>query len=293
VQTCLILNPSARGDKAEALCSRLGALIPNCVVWRTCVQGEARSLAAQAVRQGFATIVAAGGDGTVNEVANGIADVPHGLASVRLGLLPLGTINVFARELGLPRNLRAAARTLAAGREMGIDLGRVEFADGGGPRCFLQLAGAGIDSRAVKLVSWELKKKIGPLAYIAAAFKALREEQPWITVEGAGAPSGQLVLVGNGRFYGGSFETFPGASLQDGLLDVCVLPKVTLWRAAQAGAGLITGHPLRFGPRSHYRWPTVTLRSSTPVSVQLDGELAGELPVRFSVMPKALRVIVP
>ncbi len=101
MQTCVIFNPSARGEKAEVFCSKIASLYPNCVVRRTAAQGQARSLAAQAVREGFSTVVAAGGDGTANEVVNGIGDVPGGFGSARLGILPLGTVNVFARELGL------------------------------------------------------------------------------------------------------------------------------------------------------------------------------------------------
>jgi YegS/Rv2252/BmrU family lipid kinase len=247
------------------------------------------------VREGYATIVAVGGDGTANEVVNGMADVPHGLASARLGIMPLGTVNVFARELGLPRDLPGAARTLAAGREMTVDLGRAEFtADGAGQcRYFLQLAGAGLDARAVELVSWELKKKTGPLAYIAAGLQALREKQALISVEGAGHASGQLAMVGNGRFYGGSFEFFPEASLRDGLLDVCVAPQVTLWRALQVVLGMATGRVHRFWPVRRFSAPTVTLTSASRVGFQLDGEFVGELPVTFSVLPQVLRVIVP
>ncbi len=252
-------------------------------------------MAAQAVREGFATIVAAGGDGTANEVVNGIADVPQGLASVRLGIVPLGTINVFARELGLPRDLDGAARTLEAGREMTMDLGRAEFtADGRRQgRHFLQLAGAGLDARAVELVSWSLKKKTGPLAYVVAGLEALRETQSVITVEGAHPAAGELVLLGNGRYYGGSFELFPGASLRDGCLDVCVLPSVTAWRAVQTVLGLATGRVQRFLPTRSFRLPTLTLSSRSRVSLQLDGEFAGELPATFSISPLALRVIVP
>ncbi len=258
-------------------------------------QGQARQLAAQAVREGFATIVAAGGDGTANEVVNGMADVPQGLASARLGIVPLGTVNVFARELGLPRDLAGAARTLAAGREMTMDLGRAEFTADGQAQCryFLQLAGAGLDARAVELVSWELKKKAGPLAYAVAGLKALRENQPAITIEGAGPAAGELVLVGNGRYYGGSFEFFPEASLRDGLLEVCVLPKVNVWHALQAVLGLATGGVHRFWPSRRFRSSTVTLTSASRVGLQLDGEHVGELPVTLSVLPQSLRVIVP
>jgi diacylglycerol kinase family enzyme len=138
-----------------------------------------------------------------------------------------------------------------------------------------------------------LKKKTGPLAYVVAALKALRENHPVIDIQGAGPDSGQLVLLGNGRFYGGSFEVFPGASLRDGLLDVCVLPTVSFWRPLQLALGMASGQVHRFWASRHFRCATLTLRSSSRVGLQLDGEYAGELPATFSVLPQALRVIVP
>jgi diacylglycerol kinase family enzyme len=102
-----------------------------------------------------------------------------------------------------------------------------------------------------------------------------------------------LVLLGNGRFYGGSFEVFPGASLRDGLLNVCVMRTVNLWRPLQLALGLGTGRVHRFWAAQHFRSSNFTLRSSSRVALQLDGEYAGDLPVTFSVLPQALRVIVP
>jgi diacylglycerol kinase (ATP) len=264
-------------------------------VCRTTAPGQARSLAAQAVRDGFSTIIAAGGDGTANEVVNGIGDVPGGFAASRLGILPLGTINVFARELGLPRTVSGVAKAIALGKEKVIDLGKAEFPCNGKQegRYFLQLAGAGVDSRAIELLSWELKKKIGPLAYVWAGLRAVGEEQPLITLEAGGHASGQLVLVGNGRFYGGSFAVFPKANLQDGLLDVCVIEKLDAARVIKLALGIVTGCLYRFCPALHLHSSSVTLSSSTRVLLQLDGENAGELPVIFSVAPKVLRVIVP
>jgi diacylglycerol kinase (ATP) len=264
-------------------------------VRRTAAQGEARGLAAQAVRDGFSTIIAAGGDGTANEVVNGIGDVPGGFASARLGILALGTVNVFARELGLPRTVSGMAKAIAAGHETVIDLGRAEFPSNGTPhsRYFLQLAGAGVDSRAIELLSWELKKKIGPLAYVWAGLRAVRETQPIIHVEAGTRASGELALLGNGRFYGGSFAVFPHASLQDGELDVCVIEKLSAARVIELALGVATGRVYRFCQAQLLRSPTIKLTSSSRVLLQLDGENAGELPVTFSVLPKVLRVIVP
>ena len=295
MQTCVIFNPSARGEKAESLCARAQSLFPNCAWQRTTQAGQARVLAAQAVRGGFQTIIAAGGDGTANEVVNGIGDVPGGFDSTHFGVLPLGTINVFARELGLPRHLAGAIQVLREGKTTAIDLGRADYTDAGSPRqrFFIQLAGAGLDSRAIELVNWELKKKLGPLAYIVAGCKAMRETQPVIVAHTETPVSGQMVLIGNGRFYGGSFAVFPAASLQDGLLEVRVLPKVTWPRLMAAALGLLTGRLYEFCPALQFSLRSVTLTSASRVTLQLDGESACELPATLSILPKALRVIVP
>jgi diacylglycerol kinase (ATP) len=295
VQTCIIFNPSARGQKAEFFCSRLGSLYPNCVLRKTAAAGDARKLAAQAVREGFATVVAAGGDGTANEVVNGIGDVPGGFGVSRLGILPLGTANVFARELGLPANLRQVALAFARGNERTIDLVKAEFRGEKEQetRYFLQLAGAGVDSRAIALVSWTLKKKLGRFAYVWAAFQAVREKQPTISVQAGERIDGELVLLGNGRFYGGNFAVFPAADLQDGLLDVCVIEKLNARRVAELASGILCGRLFQFCPARHFRSAIVRLTSSTRVMLQLDGENVGELPAVLTVLPKVLRVVVP
>jgi diacylglycerol kinase (ATP) len=295
VQICVIFNPSARGEKAEAVYSRLESFFPNCAWRRTTDAGHARGLAADAVRAGYHTIIAAGGDGTVNEVVNGIGDVPGGFESTDFGVLPLGTINVFARELGFPRELAGAARVLHEGKTKTIDLGRVEYTVAGNPqqRFFIQLAGAGLDSRAIELVSWKLKKKLGPVAYVIAGLRAMCEAQPVIVAHSDPAVSGELVLIGNGRFYGGSLAVFPGASLQDGLLDICILPKVTWPRVVAAAAGLLTGQFSKFCSALHFTLRSVKLTSTSRVILQLDGENACELPATLSIRPRALRVIVP
>src|SRR5215470_1936506 len=102
-RTCVIFNPTARGEKARRFRRHLDAIGAQSALKQTAAPGEARRLAAEAVEEGFEIVVAAGGDGTLNEVLNGLGDAPGGFERVRLGLLPLGTVNVFARELGLPR----------------------------------------------------------------------------------------------------------------------------------------------------------------------------------------------
>src|SRR5450432_1860785 len=144
VRTCVIFNPAARGNKARHFRHHLDEIAANCALKGTAAPGDARRLAAEAVAEGFELIAAAGGDGTLNEVLNGIGDAPDGFARVRLGVLPLGTVNVFARELKIPRRLERAWEVLSRGREIKIDLPRVEFSKNGIRRkmYFAQLAGA-------------------------------------------------------------------------------------------------------------------------------------------------------
>src|SRR6516162_10258428 len=221
VRTCVIFNPTAKGNKARNFRRHLDEFAADCALKQTTAVGDARKLAAQAVGEGFEIIVAAGGDGTLNEVLNGIGDAPDGFERARLGLLPLGTVNVFAREVRIPIKLERAWATICRGNETRIDLGVVTYEENGAPakRYFAQLAGAGLDARAIELVDWRLKKKLGPLAYIWAGFKALQEPEAQITAtNGSESATGPLVLIGNGKFYGGKFPCFPRADLRDGLL---------------------------------------------------------------------------
>src|SRR5437588_3253684 len=131
MKMCVIFNPAARGEKANHFREHLGSLSAHCTLKPTYAAGAGRALAAEAVREGFALIVAAGGDGTLNEVLNGIGDEPDGFARACLGVLPLGTVNVFARELGLPTKLELAWAAIRQGRERRIDLPSVEHGPDG------------------------------------------------------------------------------------------------------------------------------------------------------------------
>jgi len=290
----VIFNPAARGNKARHFRRQLDGIGTECALKATAAPGDARRLAAEAVGEVYDMIAAAGGDGTVNEVLNGIGDAPDGFARARLGVLPLGTVNVFAREMKIPLRLERAWEILRRGREMKIDLPCAEFSANGRSqrRYFIQLAGAGFDARAIELVDWQHKKKVGPLAYLVAGLKALRETKAKITARaGAEKFTGELVLVGNGKFYGGPFEFFPAADLRDGLLDICVLPRVNWPALLRPVAGLLALRKLPEQAVRRFRAPSFELRGEA--GFELDGELAGQLPVTFSVEREKLRVIAP
>jgi YegS/Rv2252/BmrU family lipid kinase len=296
VRICVIFNPAARGNKAWRFRRHLNELSQQCALKATTAPGDARRFAQAAVATGYDVIVAAGGDGTVNEVLNGIGDEPDGFLRTRLGLLPLGTVNVFARELKIPLHVPGAWKILRRGRETIIDLGRVDYFEEGKPaqRYFMQLAGAGLDARAIELVSWKLKKNAGPVAYVVAGLQALVEKQPRICVSANGEIiGGELALLGSGKFYGGPFEIFPGADLDDGLLDVCVFPRVNLPSLLRLAPGFILRRKLSEKLVRRMRAKKIELASESPAAFELDGEWVGNLPATFSVEQRKLRVVVP
>ncbi len=296
MRTCVIFNPAAKGEKARRFRRQLGEIAAECTLRQTAAADEARRLAADAVREGFETIVAAGGDGTINEVLNGIADVPDGFERARLGILPLGTVNVFARELGIPRKFELAWQTILQARDTRIDLPLVEYGSNGAVRRrhFAQLAGAGLDAHAIELVHWPLKKKIGPLAYVVAGLQALLHPPAKITVtDGRRTLTGELVLIGNGQLYGGQFRIFPEADLRDGLLEICVFPRVNWLTLARCCAPLMLRRRLPPKATENFQAATITLGGSPAAPLEVDGEFIGHLPATFSLQRSGLRVIVP
>ncbi|MDB6038610.1 MAG: YegS/Rv2252/BmrU family lipid kinase, partial [Verrucomicrobiales bacterium] len=255
----------------------------------------ARALAAEAVHEGFDTIVAAGGDGTLNEVLNGIGDAPGGYDRARLATIPLGTVNVFAREIGMKSDWRRSWAIIENGRERRIDLPEATFFSDGKQesRRFVQMAGAGWDARAVEAVSWQLKKKIGQLAYVYAGFQSLLGVQARVTVEHPeGRTTGELVIIGNGRFYGGSFPVLHHADYADGLLDVCIFDKLNWMTLPFVGMALMTGMLFRTRPKYYFRARELRLTCPTRAALQLEGEPVGTLAASVTIDPKKLRVIV-
>jgi diacylglycerol kinase (ATP) len=295
VRICLIFNPTARGDKAKRLQRHLDAIGSECALKQTRSAGDARTLAAEAVREGFEIVVAAGGDGTLNEVVNGVADEPDGLKNTRLGMLPLGTINVFAREFGIPLDLQQAWQTVTQGAEIEIDLPCVTRDDAANSKhYFAQLAGAGVDARAVELVDYGLKKKIGPLAYVYAGIKAVAADKPMIRVrDGDRETAGELVLIGNGKLYGGDYPIFDRADPSDGLLDICVFPRFDWGAVFKTGWAWLSRDWRQLGGVEYFQSREIKLSSDPPAPIEVDGEAIGRLPSTVSIDGKRLRAIVP
>lgn len=293
---CVIYNPVAQGGKARRFLKHRDWFDRDTVFKPTDAPHAATRLAAEAIAEGFETIVAAGGDGTLSEVLNGFDLVDDSFRKARLAVIPLGTVNVFAKELDLPMNLRRAWEVIQRGCERRVDVGVTEFARDGKPdrRLFLQLGGAGLDARAIELVDWEQKKRLLQFAYVIAGFKALREPLPEITCEADGRlHHGRLVLFGNGKFYGGRLPVFPRADLADGRLDVCVFKRVNLWLVFRYALGFVTGLTRLPSGVEYLQAREFKLTSGTLTPFELEGDLVAHLPLRGSLHPEKLRVVCP
>ncbi len=289
----IIFNPTARGEKSRAFQRRLGQFGGNVALLPTRSSGDAVVLAEQAVRDGSTTVVAAGGDGTVNEVLNGLARAPGGLERARLGVLPLGTVNVFAKELRIPGNLEAAWKIASGQAEQTIDLPEVRFPDGS-KRYFVQMAGAGLDSVSIGRVSWSLKKKLGPLAYVWACAQTMLQPRPRVVAELDGEKiRGVMVCVGNGRFLGGRYPVFPHARLNDGLLDVVVVPKMTWLTVFRVFPRLLTDTFANSSAAIHRQVRTLSLSGDDGLPIHVEGDNVGVVPAHITLSPGVLRVATP
>jgi len=151
-----------------------------------------------------------------------------------------------------------------------------------------------LDARAVELVNWQLKKRLGPLAYVVAGLKALLAAQSKITVTGGGRSAvGEMVLIGNGQLYGGDYRVFPQADARDGRLDVCVFPRVNWLVLARCTPGLLLRGLLPESCVERFQAESFTLSCATRIALEADGELSGQLPATFSIERSRLRIIVP
>jgi diacylglycerol kinase (ATP) len=281
-RVCIIINPAARGAKGRL--RKLESLARDAVIKTTSGPGDAEAQAERAVDQGYGTIVAAGGDGTINEVVNGI-----GLAPVALGILPMGTVNVFAMELGIPFNLEAAWKVIRGRKIRPLDLAS---ANG---HLFVQMAGVGLDAQIVQRNKRDIKAVLGPLSYLLTATQVAAEKPPKLRVSSEGQPTveGSFVLVGNGRFYGGPFALFNEADPQDGLLDICVFKHMNYLHLMRYFRGALFGSLSRFTDVHYFKARKLLVKADREVPLEADGELAGRAPVEFSVRRRKLRVIVP
>jgi diacylglycerol kinase (ATP) len=291
-KTCIILNPSAGSIRdLDATAARL-AQLPDAEVRLTNKPGSAARFAKSAIRKGRTTIIAAGGDGTLNEVINGIGE---NFGDVRVALLPLGTGNDFARSLAMPVDLEAALEVIGAGETRAVDLVRVTSDE---VRYFVNVSAGGFSGLMNEKLTPEMKKTWGPLAYLrsaAAALPELRAYRTTLSLDNEESIMMELynVVVANGRYVAGGRLIAPEASIDDGLLDVILIPQRPAAEMGLIVAQIALGTHLSSEAVVYRRARKVTVNSKPGMWFNVDGELVGNEPATFEIVPRALRFIAP
>ncbi len=302
VRACLITNPrSGRGgiDLSEAL------VVLQANGWDVTVRqkrrgGEATTLARAAADAGADVVVGCGGDGTLSEIVDGLAG-----SAVAVGVIPGGTVNLWAHELGVSARPRVAALQLLTAERRRADLGQVTI-NGRHARHFLQMAGLGLDGAVMARVSKPLKRRLGPLAIGLAALRTLPGTRPapvQITIDGVCWQGSVFQIVaGNTQRYGGFARLTPAARIDDAQLDLCLItaagPRAALQQAATV---LLRGRPDPDSAET-YRAAEITVRAPMVIPLQLDGGRVAQKHVvpaadgvayAFSARPGAVTVLVP
>jgi diacylglycerol kinase (ATP) len=255
-------------------------------LWYTQARGDGGQLARKAVEQKANLVIAAGGDGTINEIIQGLTG-----SETALGVLPTGTVNVWAREMGIPLDDAGARQVLVNGQTRRIDLGCVNG------RYFMLMVGIGLDGEVTKTVERRPLKRLGVLGYtlVAIWFGAGYRDFPVVAqIDGYVVKTRVLqIFIGNTQLYAGAFKFTWQAKCDDGLLDLCMVRKRHMFGRLVIALDFL----LRREQRRHWvRYDTfrsLKIDTPEPIPFQIDGDSAGYTPATFSVVPGALKVIVP
>jgi YegS/Rv2252/BmrU family lipid kinase len=286
----VIYNPAAGARRAGRLWRVLDILQTSGVrvqLAETQHAGHAIQLARAAALENRTLVVAAGGDGTIAEVANGLAG-----GDTHLGVIPLGTANVLARELGLPQSARAVAAALAFGRTRALWPG---IASGAGPdRVFVQMLGVGLDAQVVHRLPLPLKHVLGRNAYVVQTLRELvrYDYRPIrVCVDGVATEAGS-VIVSKGTLYAGQYLLAPGARPDQPGFSVALFDRRGPWSALMYGAAL----PLNLLPNAPglrlLRASQVEICGQGDVKAQADGDPAGAVPIQVRNASGPIRVVV-
>ena len=268
----------------------------------TTAVGDARHLAETCDARRYSVIAVAGGDGTINEVVNGVAR--RGDGAPALALVPLGTANVLAHELGLDFKAKAIARTMMSGRAMLVRPGEAcsgTSLEGSDPRCFSLMAGAGFDAKVVAGVSAPLKRRFGKAAYVWRSLIETRRYRPVryaVEVDGVRYEAAS-VIVTRSRHYAGPYVVAPQATLSEPLLHVCLFERWGRSQTLRFGLALLLGRLPKTGGYRVIAGKDVTISVLSDAGelgrqpVQIDGDDALTLPVSIALAPGSVRLLQP
>jgi diacylglycerol kinase (ATP) len=254
-------------------------------------------MAREAAERGSDLVIAAGGDGTINEVVNGLHDWLRGEdghegAAPRLGIIPLGTANDFAGALGIPGEVAAAVEIAVHGDELAVDVGIVQ------DRCFLNVSTGGFGAEATEEASAEVKRALGPLAYLVTGVKKFVSLEPLearVTAGDEVIADGRFLLfaVGNCRRTGGGNWLTPEADLTDGLLDLCLVREMSRVDFLRLLPDLRAGNHVDNANVIYRQLAQIAVESEAELSVNADGEPLSGRRFVYRVSDHRLRVRVP
>lgn len=301
MRIALIMNTSGAdaGDQLHAQVARLRHEGKEVIPRLTFEQGDGRRFAREAVAAGAELVIAAGGDGTVNEVANGVADALRDAAAgtasapplTRLAIIPLGTANDLASALEVPQEIGAAFDVALGGIPTEVDVATLNG------RCFLNVSTGGFGAEATEEAAQEVKRTLGPLAYVITGVKKFVELHPstgrFVSDEVLHEGPFLLFAVGNsGRTGGGNWLT-PRASLTDGLLDVCIVKEMSRVEFASLMPQLRSGDHLDHPGVVYRQVRSLRIESSETLSVNVDGEPIRSRELEYGISPRRLLLMFP
>ena len=293
---CVIYNPTAGSAHQMAALHQRVRAEPDLMLCVTGAKGDAKRMAAEAAGRGDALVIAAGGDGTVNEVVNGLMTAGTSAADrPTLAILPLGTGNDLPRTLGIPLDPAEAVDLLDAGRRVDLDLIRVKA--GGSEKYCANVAAGGFTGQLNEVLTDEMKDVWGPLAYLRGAvtvFPDLKDYHTRLRLDGG--PWEKLdvfnVVCANGRYTGGGSPVAPEADPTDGRIDAVIVKRGTPLEVASLAAKYAAGVDYMTDERIlHRKVQRVEVKSTPGMWFNVDGELMGREPATFTIVPAALRVL--
>jgi len=259
--------------------------------------GHAIELAREAACNGYNMVVSVGGDGTINEVVNGLY-ASGNIGDALLGIVSTGTGGDYIRTVGVPRRYDEACRCLLQPRRLTVDLGVVEYSDNGSrvERLFVNFAGMGFDAEIVRRTTGQFKALGGLSSYLLGAITTIlvyRNKDISMVVDGEKMEKKVCtVVMNNGRYGGGSMFTAPHASIDDGYFDVMIVGDINkpdlLWSLPRIYKGTHLTHPKVTMKRAK----EIEIQSAQPMQLQADGELLGQVPARFRILPSVLKVVI-
>ncbi len=293
----VIYNPSAGQRHGRRLSSVLAALEQ--LGWRvelrtTAGPGDAERLALEALASGVVRLAVAGGDGTVHEVVNGLAASGITNTGPQIGIIPLGTANVLAAEIGLPRTAAGIAACLVEGGIREVRLGEVRFGNSG-QRYFILMAGVGFDAEVVARVSSDLKRRLGKGAYVWESLRlAFRYAYPAFSVVRDGkVETAHAIIAARSSRYGGHYLLTPAAGLSAPKLQACLFTRRGPMAVLCYGAALLAGKLFRRSDLKVIAFDELRVTSPIGQPVQADGDSIGMTPVSVSLSEHRVRLTVP